>query len=252
METKKCSKCGIEKSINNFYKNGEKYRADCKECYKKIWQDKYYEKNKERLRLKCQEYRKQNKNKIKEYNRNYYQTNKEKISNKRKKYLKDYYANNKEKWKKYNNTEERKIYQKEYNKKYREINRKELNKKNKNKRENDIKYKMISRTRNLVNMCFKKNKYKKNSKTHNIIGCDYDFFVNYLLKTFKNNYGYEYNNDENVQIDHIIPLSTANSVEEVIKLNHYTNLQLLKEEDNRKKSNKLDWRISNDNPNEDE
>ena len=101
-------------------------------------------------------------------------------------------------------------------------------------------------------MCFKKNKYKKNSKTHNIIGCDYDFFVNYLLKTFKNNYGYEYNNDENVQIDHIIPLSTANSVEEVIKLNHYTNLQLLKEEDNRKKSNKLDWRISNDNTNEDE
>ena len=38
METRICSKCGIEKPINQFYKTGfnsrreQKYRSDCKEC----------------------------------------------------------------------------------------------------------------------------------------------------------------------------------------------------------------------------
>ena len=42
-------------------------------------------------------------------------------------------------------------------------------------------------------------------------------------------------------IDHIIPLSTAITEEDVIRLCHYTNLQPLWAEDNLKKSNKLDW-----------
>ena len=42
------------------------------------------------------------------------------------------------------------------------------------------------------------------------------------------NYGL-YNGEKNFgwDIDHIIPLSIANTEEEVIKLNHYTNLQPL-------------------------
>ena len=41
--------------------------------------------------------------------------------------------------------------------------------------------------------------------------------------------------------DHIIPLSTAKTYEEVIALNHYTNFQPLWSEDNILKSDRLDW-----------
>ena len=40
-------------------------------------------------------------------------------------------------------------------------------------------------------------------------------------------------------IDHIIPLASAKSIEEVIKLCHYTNLQPLWAEDNLKKGAKI-------------
>ena len=76
-----------------------------------------------------------------------------------------------------------------------------------------------------------------------------DYFISYLIKTYEYNYKEKWDWDylKNVHIDHIIPISTAESEEEIIKLNHYTNLQLLKAEDNIQKSNKLDWRLDNDN-----
>jgi hypothetical protein len=40
-------------------------------------------------------------------------------------------------------------------------------------------------------------------------------------------------------IDHIIPMASATTEEEVIKLNHYTNLQPLWASENIKKSNKM-------------
>ena len=43
------------------------------------------------------------------------------------------------------------------------------------------------------------------------------------------------------QIDHIIPLSSAITKEEIYKLCYYTNLQPLWKIDNIKKSNKIIW-----------
>lgn len=38
-------------------------------------------------------------------------------------------------------------------------------------------------------------------------------------------------------LDHKIPISSAKTEEEIIKLNHYTNFQLLKSDENLRKSN---------------
>lgn len=71
------------------------------------------------------------------------------------------------------------------------------------------------------------------SKRQDVLGCTYLEFKIYLESKFEPWMNWEnrglYNGEFNYgwDIDHIIPLSSAKSEEEVIKLNHYTNLQPL-------------------------
>ena len=78
--------------------------------------------------------------------------------------------------------------------------------------------------------------YKKTSKTQDIIGCSFEEFKSHLESQFKDWMSWENKGnpedgilepDKTWDIDHIIPLSTATTEEELIKLNHYTNLQPL-------------------------
>lgn len=164
-------------------------------------------------------------------------------------------ANNK-KWCE-NNNEILKIHRKEYrnnnkdkmllsNKLWKESHKehiKEYKRNDYHKNKNNELYKLKIQTRHLIFKSFERKGYKKDSRTEQILGCDYETFINHLLQTYKNNYGIEWDKKEKVHIDHIIPISIAKSEEEVIKLNHYTNLQLLKAKDNLNKSNKLDWEL---------
>lgn len=78
---------------------------------------------------------------------------------------------------------------------------------------------------------------KINTKYTQIIGLSSDAFYKYLLQTFKNTYGRDYNPMlDNVHIDHIKALKQAKTINDVIEYNHYTNLQLLLAEDNMKKN----------------
>lgn len=82
--------------------------------------------------------------------------------------------------------------------------------------------------RSLIN-----NRFPKRSKTQEIIGCSFEDLKIYLESKFESwmnwdNYG-KYNGELNFgwDIDHIIPLNSASTEEEILKLNHYTNLQPL-------------------------
>jgi hypothetical protein len=79
----------------------------------------------------------------------------------------------------------------------------------------------------------------KNKKYNEILGCSSVFLKEYLGEQFTEGMTWDNHGQYGWHIDHIIPLSSAKTEEEVYKLCHYTNLQPLWAEDNLKKSNKM-------------
>ncbi len=214
----------------------------------KIYQKNYYLENK----LKKQKQYENNKEEILNKNKKYREENKEKIKEQRKKYR----ENNKEKIKesyniwKNNNLEKLKTYSKnyrvknknrinEYVKNYRKNNKKY--KENKKSYENNrFKYDFLFKLKltygSLIRKTINRSGYTKKSRTHDILGCSFEEFKLYLESKFEpwmtwDNYGNPkdgiYEPNKTWDIDHIIPTSSANTEEELLKLNHYSNLQPL-------------------------
>jgi hypothetical protein len=82
-------------------------------------------------------------------------------------------------------------------------------------------------------MILKKRNIIKKSKTFEILGCTIEEFKLHLESKFESwmnwvNYG-KYNGEYGYgwDIDHIIPLSSAKTEEEILKLSYYSNLQPL-------------------------
>lgn len=171
-------------------------------------QKRYREKNKEKLRLKSLEY--------------YHRTKED-----RKDRLKQI---NKEQRLKHRDRVDK------YSKEYREKNRDILNEKKRLKRRNEIKSdfdKFCDKVRSSIRKSFRNRLFEKKSRTSEILGCSLEEFKLYIESKFEpwmtwDNRGL-YNGDFNYgwDIDHIIPLSSAETEEDVIRLNHYTNLQPL-------------------------
>lgn len=82
---------------------------------------------------------------------------------------------------------------------------------------------------------------KKQSTTSKIIGCTKGEFKTHIESKFLE--GMTWDNRVQWHIDHIIPLATAKTVEDVIRLNHYTNLRPLWATDNLRKGAKLDYQL---------
>ena len=217
---KSCSKCKLDKELTLFYKcssSKDGHRSNCITCCKQWKID-----NKE----KEFEYRLKNKDKRKEYDKNriydkeksvqYYLLNKESIISK----SKEYYENNRE---------SKLEYQKNYNK----INKDKRNAYLSERRQNDPLFRLITNVRNLIYNSFYYNGYSKNSKTEELLGCSFEELKQHLESKFEPwmnwdnrglysgefNYGWD--------IDHVIPLSSVSEESDIIKLNHYTNLQPL-------------------------
>ena len=71
-----------------------------------------------------------------------------------------------------------------------------------------------------------------------------DLFI-HLKETFSSIYKIPYKEIyfKDLHIDHIVPLNTALDEETFIKLNHFTNLQLLYKTHNMEKNCRLDYKI---------
>jgi hypothetical protein len=211
---KKCNICDSVKNIGDFYKN----QTRCKSCTKQYSLD--------------------NKNRIKEYKRSYREKNRETLNISDNKYYQDNKDIIREKQRIYydNNREEIKEIQRKYREENREIltlKNREYTKKYKISKSSDKLWILSSNIRSMMGNSFRNNGYSKKSKTENILGCTFEDFKLYLESKFEvwmnwENHG-KFNSELNYgwDIDHIIPLDTAETEDDIIKLNHFTNLQPL-------------------------
>lgn len=105
--------------------------------------------------------------------------------------------------------------------------------KQKEREGSDLFFKLKRRLRNRLYYSLKAKSWRKNNNFVEYIGCDQDTLVNHLASQFVP--GMTWGNYGQWHIDHIIPLVSAQSEEEMYKLCHYTNLQPLWALDNIKK-----------------
>ena len=96
---------------------------------------------------------------------------------------------------------------------------------------------VATRARSRLTKAIQRFGYAKNGKTHELIGCSYEELATHLEAKFADGMGWH--NRADWHIDHITPVASANSEEELLALFHFTNLQPLWALDNRKKGAKL-------------
>jgi hypothetical protein len=241
MKTKVCSKCKEEKKICEFRKkksSKDGLRSECKECSSLFWK-KYrdvnsekisnrkkndYIKNREKILDRVKKYRDENIDIIREKDRVRSKERYKKTPEK----LKDYYNKNKKSILKY-----KKTWAEQNHEKIKEQKREYMKKRNSTDSIFNLKNRMRTRIWNYIRTA---NITKKN-KTFDIVGCTPQFLKEHLEKQFVN--GMTWENRKEWHIDHIIPLSSAETEDELYRLCHYTNLQPLWSEENLKKGNKI-------------
>lgn len=204
MEKKICSKCKIEKGVCEFNKksvskNGMQYYKS--RCKKCQSEDEKIKRdsNPEQYKIWYDKTR-VDRNK---WRSEYYQSNKEIILERNKRYSK--------------------ILQKNRKIKYHEDNLYKL------------RHILSCRMRDLLKL----KSFNKTKSFNKVIGCPPIFLKEHLEKQFTDGMSWENHGLYGWHVDHIIPLSSAKTEEEIYELCHYTNLQPLWAEDNLKKGVKI-------------
>lgn len=125
----------------------------------------------------------------------------------------------------------------EYNKKYRQENKKKLLEKqlvrDRYRYLHDPVYKLKHLMRRRLRTSLSARKWTKNRGLKLYLGCSMEELKFHIESQFKE--GMTWDNHGKWHIDHIIPLASAKTEEEVYNLCHYTNLQPLWAKDNLRK-----------------
>jgi hypothetical protein len=185
---KECIKCGISKDSDGFPKSGNICKL-CKNEFKKNW------------KVNNESHR----NRVKEYNEKYYELTKE----------------------------SRKVRDSEYYQANKELINERKKRYKRSKMNDDPVFRLKVLMYKRINQTIKRLSISKSTRTNDIVGCSYPHLKDYIESKFESwmnwgNYGlYNGELDYGWDIDHIIPLSTCKNEEDVINLNHYTNLQPL-------------------------
>jgi hypothetical protein len=224
---KECRTCKEVKSLDFFTKNKLSkggYKPDCKSCIAKSSKEKYaanpetrreYEakwraENVDKCTAKTYRWRENNPDKWSEYRKGYYQKNKVKIS-----------LTQKVTYEKY------KIKYLKRNQKYQKANHSLLMQKRKERIEASPLLQFKERIRCLVKNSFYRLKHNKTKRVSEVIGADWETVKAHFISQFKDGMTWEAFIAGEIHVDHIQPLASAKTEDELIALCHYTNLQPL-------------------------
>ena len=268
MEVKVCKKCLIEKPLNEFYsdkRNISGVTGSCRQCYN-INQKKWRESNLDKYRNWVLNWQKNNPDKVKESSKNWQKNNPNKVKESSKKWKKNnpdkvnenkrnYYKNNPEKIKESNQIWVTNNADKVKNKtlnwvknnpdKVKEIktnwrkNNPDKIKENRRNQRAKPEVKICNSVRRRMWDYLNIRNITKKNKTFEIVGCSPQFLKEHLEKQFKEGMSWDNYGFYGWHIDHIIPLSSEKTEEEIYKLCYYSNLQPLWAQDNWEKSNKI-------------
>jgi hypothetical protein len=266
---KLCPKCKETKPFESFANSSQ--RKDGKRCYCKACSSEdskeYAKRNINKIKERTRLYEQKNKESIKKRNAEYYNNNKEKINERIKKYVerkkddvityrKQYYLLNRERilaqCKEYSESNKDKVslksrnhylknidYIKKRTKNYREENKAELAKRTKELINSSemrlVKHKMRRAVKEAINRI----KFNKQARTEEILGADYETVKLHIESKFTEGMTWSNHGLYGWHIDHITPLATATCEQDIIRLNHYTNLQPLWAKDNLSKGKKI-------------
>ena len=181
----------------------------------------YQKNNSEHLKQKAKEWQLKNKNRVKKLRKIYILKNKQKI--------RDYHK----KWSLLHREQQAK-----YKKEWAEKNRARINRWDREKRKSDPLYKLSKNIRCRIREGIKNNNLIKKDLTETMLNCTFKELKIYLELKFKRGMSWSNYGKGGWHIDHIKPLATAKTEADIIRLNHYTNLQPLWAEENLRKARK--------------
>lgn len=158
-------------------------------------------------------------------------------------YKKQWYEKNKQKIltkaaQSYEDNPERKI---AYARAYQKQNLRKIIEGRKQRINSDHVYAIRERVRCLIKECIKRSGSNKSSKTSEILGCSTIEFKKHIERQFTK--GMSWENMGEWHLDHIVPISSAKTEEDIYALNHHTNLRPLWASENLRKSNKVEHLI---------
>lgn len=273
---KKCTKCGEGKPATTEFFSHDKgrLRGACKSCRSKAANEKRiareaaspelrglrlerrksyrqenadlvreqkrlsYERNREHVLAANKAFRERNRDWLKQYNSAYYEANREGLLEQKRRHYwgrPDEMRERTRRWRNENPEVARAMDRKRI-RRFTDARRISARLYAQKRRLNPV-YVAGARIRSRIHNAFKRIQSSKSQRTEAIIGISLPDFLAHIERQFLK--GMTWENRSEWHIDHIIPLATAKTEEDVIRLNHYTNLRPLWAKDNLAKSDKV-------------
>jgi hypothetical protein len=252
----RCSFCSKERSKAYYEKNSAERISYQKKRYEECREEKikyakdYYEKNREAILSAAKSYQEENKKTIADYQKQYREKNKDRLSLMRSAWVSRNAAKIKETYRSWYSLNQDKVrasgmaYReknkdaiKEKKAAYFQANKEVINKKSRAAARvrywNSPTECLKARIRGRLGCFVRDSGLRKHTNTQKMLGCDWDTFKDHIESKFLD--GMTWGNRGKWHIDHVIPLASAKTEDELFKLSHYSNLQPLWAKDNQVK-----------------